>query len=243
MEYAQQPLTTPLSPNKRRRILQESSETDGEMSIERYLYRLDKYRTRSSENPWPFPFKLERPREEIPCEGTSLTNLKRNMHEILWMHGFESDKTYLSIGMAAKPGYPEGNIPVPAVVIAVDGVCSPRLEAWSAAQEELKSLLNDNGFGDVLVEIYNEERSFTPFIEPLLPTDPVIEAYEKEKDSIVECLDNLLGQSWAAMSLFKYGLGTTKKLEPALVIYVRPRTIQDWRNVGDNMRDPFLEST
>jgi hypothetical protein len=95
--------TLPESPRKRRDILRESEDTEGEISIEDYPYRSDPYRSTALENPWPYPTLSSV--ASSPVTTKEVENYNEEIHRILSNHGFPSG-AQLTVENVTKPHYP-----------------------------------------------------------------------------------------------------------------------------------------
>lgn len=224
----------PPSPSKRRRRLRESEETEGEITIETFLYRSDGFRSSSFLTPLPLPLKLEAPIADLQLDGSMFGPLCLEILSILEDHSIHEEKTHLAMRMVSKPGYSVGTPVLTLIVEITQGLEIPT-SAWSQVRDQLQDLLNTNGFEHVRVEMYDWDRAFMPSIFPLMPNHEAIPIYEHRRAGLLDCVRKELGKSWTMMSLFGFGLKHSTS-KPALVIFVNRGVIQDWKKLENKLR-------
>jgi hypothetical protein len=228
-------LTPPPSPGKRRRYMRESEETDGEMTLEQYLYRSDAYRASSFENPLPFPLKFEEPAPNFRLNGRDIRPLMPEILSILDRNSIKKENTCMSMRKVSKPGYPGGETPLLALVLQINHSLQIRA-SWPQARDELRRVFCARGLSEVQVEIYDRELVFQPSLLLMKPNHRAIRSYEEKRSRLLEFTETVLGAQWVAMSVFGFSSGTSKA-QPALVIFVKPWTFLSWAEVGTALRN------
>lgn len=103
------------SPSKRRRFSPYTEDNEGQMGIERYLYRSDYLRSTTAPIPYPLPLKID----PAPTSLANLTRqgskLRAQIQQILHSHDIYDS------GLQSKPGYPrQGSHEVAALHVFVD---------------------------------------------------------------------------------------------------------------------------
>lgn len=225
----------PSSPGKRRRTLRESQETEGEMSIEAFLYRSDGFRSSSYRNPIPLPLKLDDPSPELQLDGKEIGPLFPNLMAVLEDHGMDAKKTYLGMKNVSKPGYMNGKTPVLTLIIEVMQSSEIPMSTWSDARDGFRNFFSSNGFPHIQIEIYDWDKAFMPTTFPLKPDHDAIRAYETKRSQLLTCIKEELGKRWNVVSLFAFGM-ERNAAKPALVIFVNPGVVQDWNLLDHKLR-------
>jgi hypothetical protein len=223
-------LTPPDSPGKRRRQLRESDETEGELSIETYLYRSDPFRSTTIENPWPYPLRSKQAPQQITDK---IMAYRDAIWAILTDHGFSRDGT-LVVHDILKPGYPGGDsaVTVLRVLYRFDSHVPPVL---GAARDTIHKLLVENDIFGVDVEIVHLHLCFCPSLFAIAPEDPAVTVYQRSYRDIILSLQERIQPYWTSMCLFNVGR-TKEKTTPTLVITVRPGAIADWSTLYFKIR-------
>ncbi|MCJ1346602.1 hypothetical protein MMC31_004820 [Peltigera leucophlebia] len=230
-------LTPPPSPNKRRHMIRESEETDEEMTLDAFLYRSDDFRKSTFENPWPLPLQLDEPKPAFRLFGPLFKGLVPKIRQVLAEHSIKQNQSWADIYLASKPGFPGGDIPVLTLVVLVDqGVNNSR--TWGDAKDEVHQLFAEDNFPNVEVELYDPKRSFVPTMFPLQPHTEAIIKYQSKRDQLIKCLQENLPGMWSAMSVFGFG-PTAAEAEPALVVFIRPFSVQNWNQLGKKLSGIF----
>lgn len=228
-------IPTPLpSPGKRRRRLRVSEETEGEMTLERYLYNTDSYRTSSFRNPFPLPLTLNDPEPEYLIGGKYIGPLVSEIRAILTNHSIQESKVAFKTQMVSKSGYPGAEEPVLTLLVIIDQGLN-MTASWAGARDELRNMFSAHGLNGVHIEMYDPSRAFVPWLLPLSPQDATLRHYEDKRAELLDAVKKLLGKDWIAMSVF--GLGTkSSPTMSALVVLVRPGTFQDWNHITSALR-------
>ena len=216
----------PSSPIKRRRFLKESEENAGILSIERYIYRTDPYRSTSADFPFPTPLFIEDRDATITQRLLQDPLLREIIASTLGKHNIVAQG--MTIAKQSKPGYPGGgDIPVTAVRIDIDVGNNSPTDAWSAARRDVELVLQERGFGDLVVELVDPKRFYQLSLFPVFPRDPLVAVYEARHDAILEIIETFLGQAWTSFSLFRVGRSSLAT-QHAIVVMVKPLTEHDW---------------
>lgn len=218
-------------------MIRESEETDEEMSLDAFLYRSDYFRKSTFENPWPLPLQLDEPEPAFRLFGSLFKGLVPKIRQVLADHSIRENQSWADICLASKPGFPGGDIPVLTLVILVDqGVNNSR--TWGHAKDEVHQLFAEDHFPNVEVELYDPKRSFVPTMFPLQPHTDAIIKYQSKRDQLIECLHEDLPGMWSAISVFGFG-PTVAEAEPALVVFIRPFSVQNWNQLGKKLSGIF----
>lgn len=182
-------LEIPDSPRKRRRVIRGSEETEGDMTIENYLYKSDPYCSTSLPHPLPFPLMME----HAPYLEHRIAPLRDEIRRILQRHGFPSTAGFIPY-VATKPHYPGGDVlkNLLCVVLTPDGHTPSRL---GAAKDELLELLRRHGIDDMHVDIRNVGLYFRPSLFAISPHHPVVKANEQAKNQIITILMKIFSLS------------------------------------------------
>lgn len=221
--------TPPLSPTKRRRLLRESEETDGEMSIEQYLYATDPFRATTDKLrslPHPLQF-VESSRRETILE------FRTEILETLRSHGF-SDEPLICVDKVFKAGYPNGDIGVETLRVVFHGR-QQSLGSFSNARDSLQNLLLQNGCQDFEIEIIHRFFCFSPSIFAIDPSHPTTSVYNSAKGNLIRQLRRELSSDWLLLCLFEVGRNDLKA-SPTLVVLVKPGAVCDWANLGNGLK-------
>ncbi|PGH16800.1 hypothetical protein AJ79_01444 [Helicocarpus griseus UAMH5409] len=211
-------LPTPLdSPRKRRRAMRESDETEGDMTIENYIYRSDPYRSTTLPNTSPWPLDLE----DAPHLQERLRPLEDEVRKILDKHGFPKTADFLPY-VASKRHYPGGTPPVNLLLVwlRADDYTPKEL---SPARDEFSQLFQIQNILDMHVEICNRDLCFYPSLFPLRPDHEIIKSYERAKGRIVDVVHERLKTHWKVVCPFSIGRTEPTAL-PAFVVIVEPQT-------------------
>ncbi|OAX79184.1 hypothetical protein ACJ72_06498 [Emergomyces africanus] len=218
----------PSSPEETRRMLKESDQAKGEMTIERYLYVTDPYRASSHPNPLPFPVHCEEEPDLLPPDQQA------DILDLLAAHGFTGVPEIL-LENITKLGYsPAGNIAVKTLRILYNASPST-LGDFSSAATSIRENFVSRGLQDIHVDIVHRDLSYKPSLFPISPTDPTTAIYERIKPELLEILKGSLGSSWKLMSLFQVGR-TQETALPTVIILVQPMKTHDWAGLQRAMR-------
>lgn len=218
--------TPPLSPRKRRRILRESEDSSGGMTIEQYLYRTDPYRSTTAAIAFPLPVMRSNVSFNA-ADSRRLKDLEPTIQTVL-IPAIKDPFTFRFCELS-KPGYPGGDIKVATLLVDVhEGKVQP--SSWFATRDVLRSILQKTGYPAVEVEIVDLSRSFMPSIFPQSSMAGSVKVYERFRDTVTKILFRQLGELWNCMSLFKMGRSRAVSA-PSIIIYVKPYTWHDWQTL------------
>ncbi|PGH14347.1 hypothetical protein AJ80_05937 [Polytolypa hystricis UAMH7299] len=171
-------MSGPPSPHKRRHVLWESEDTQGEMSIERYLYASDPFRPTTHPVPFPFPLHLS------PSADQSILHHHRlEIIELVSSHGFSQPGIFVED--VTKPNYPGGDIPLKTLLILFH-VPEQRIGNFRNARDSLREFLMRHGYNDTHVEIVHQFLCFHPSMFAIDPNHPTANVYKSAKHDILE---------------------------------------------------------
>lgn len=230
-----QQMTPPPSPGKRRHLLRQSEETEGEMTLETFLYNSDAWRCSSFKTPWPLLLTLEAPDPRFHINGEVIGPLASNVRWILAEHSMTSSVVCVMTSLVSKRGYPGGDSKALTLVIYMDQPL-PRTSLWASARDELKMMFRQNGLPYMQIEIFDRKRAFMPWLVPLSPADQEVQYYEQKREELLNLVKTTFGTSWKAMSLFGLGTRASTFIKAALVIMIQPNTFQDWSDIRSRLR-------
>ena len=211
---------SPGSPQKIRKTLRDSEDTDGNLFIEDFLYRLEPYRATNSPNPLPYPVQFLPVSHDL---ATKFREKREGIEHLMEEFGLPSNFT-LSVGRVVKPGYPNGDEPRLTVRVEYRGRSSL---TFGEAKDALAEMLLDEDGERLDVEVVNADYCFRPSLFPIHPTHQSVEIFGQIKDAIVEELSRSIPSRWTMTSLFRVGRHLTDS-SPTIVIMVRPRTFYSW---------------
>lgn len=185
------PLTAPDSPRKRRRQPRESEDTDGEMTIEAYLYKSDPFRSTTVPDPWPYPVHDEQAPDQL---RNAILRHHDQLRDIVISHWFPPTFE-TSVVLITKPGYPDGLRPLQLVRIAFHGGVRG---SFGHLKDAIANLLNRKYSFRVHVEIVNVVAVFQPSIFPIKPNDPAVRVYNAIEGELLD----MLNATWAKNGTF-----------------------------------------
>lgn len=222
--------TPPESPRKRRNLLRESEDTEGECSIEEYLCRSDAYRSTTIINPWPYPVSA---RSADPVVTERVNNQKEAIIEILKDNGFPDMHPHILVDQVTKTEYPGGHIPVDVLrILYTDAKTVPK--RLGPAKDALYRFLRNQAI-NLEIEIAFLDKCFQPSLFAVQPGEPAAGAYQIAEKDISVCLSSILGQKWRMVSLFNVGR-TKDKTTPSIVVFVDPFTVANWSDAALQLR-------
>lgn len=234
------PTPPPDSPRRRRRILRESEESDGEMSIEQYLYASDGFRSTTSTSKLPHPLDESPVSESLKEQWESAkASLLPLIGEILESEcGMRKGRWGVKLVNYSKPGYhskTSHDRHDPTLVInSEESTSQGRPRNWSLARVQVKSLLTSREIG-VDVEILSQKGKLERCLFALQPEDEVVGIYNKVRHRLLEIVQEHLPTSWRMLCIWSIG-SQKDKAEPAVVIFVDPGTIKDWNTLMVNLK-------
>lgn len=223
-------ITPPSSPRKRRRILRESEDASGELSIEDYLYRIDCYRSTTESMPLPLPITRSKP---------DLATLEE--FNTIWpaiiakLDSVMKGQYTCEICDSWKQGYNQENRKITTCLIQVDQ--DPDVSpSWRTIRNEIHILLQRSGFNSVQVELLNPHKAFIPALFPQPPSTDSIQLYENVRDRLIALLFRFLGMSWVSMSLYRLGSSMDSAI-PTIIVFVQPYKYCNWQHLEMIMND------
>ncbi|KAJ5090106.1 hypothetical protein N7532_008790 [Penicillium argentinense] len=224
----------PDSPRKRRRLLRESEDNEGEMTLEAYLVRSDPYRSNTQANPWPLPLDGE----HAPQIEHQILDLSDVIQQILSSHGFPENLP-LRVCTVRKPEYPGGNVPINMLrVILTQDDYTPI--SFGPAKDAIRTLLRDRQIFDVHVEIINIDLCFNPSLFTISEDDPIVAAFVSTEEQIIAILHRGLRSKWRVLCPFNVGR-SRREACPTIVVYVDPCTSANWLGLGSEIKSAISQ--
>ncbi|OQD67232.1 hypothetical protein PENDEC_c041G01999 [Penicillium decumbens] len=147
------------------------------------------------------------------------------IRDCLGLHNFP-DTTYIQTLTASKPGYPGGDSEIDLLRVSLNDTNSSPL-SFGDTKDDLIQILRDNNHPEVHVEIINLKLHHHPSFFYLSNTSPLVLAYERAKERIIQALDRVIPKKWHVLCPFSVGRVEGKAL-PAIAVIVTPRTKADW---------------
>ncbi|CAI7590498.1 unnamed protein product [Penicillium glandicola] len=216
------PSRGPSSP-QRQRLLRESEDTEGEMSIEQYIYRTNPFRSISFSNPDPRALK----KEYLSIEEDPTKDLHREIHSVLDQHSLPSDSLF-HIVKATLNG---DQLHLLCVMISGD---SSGLVRLGPIKEDLIQLLRQHNLSQLHVEVIDSDHFYYPALFPISAANGLVMAYENSKEEIVRLRRQSLGTQWQLCCPFNVGRDS-HSAQPALVIFVKSSTKTNWFQIRDRL--------
>ena len=254
LPYNATPTTAPISiPTSRSsknsnptksRAMQSKKASSQLQIIDDYIYMKDRYRFTSLEFPFPGPMVRTRPQPETLTRWNAaqphlLTAIRKSLD------GHAVYPFSIELFDHSKPGYPNGGSKlVPALYIDVDtsdfinhcDSTNPRTRKWSAALNDLITLLHSHGFPDIGVEIQDPERLYIPSLFPILPAHPAVAGYEAVRETIRIKVMERISDCWEMISLYRVGR-TTDSANVRIMVMVSPLAEHDWANLVSELEE------
>ncbi|KGO73685.1 hypothetical protein PITC_031150 [Penicillium italicum] len=214
----------PPSPRKRRRLLRESDDNEGDMEIEHYVHRTDPFRSISFPNPDLMALNVT----FMAAEEDPTQHIDSEIYKILHQHGVP-DKSLFQVLNATIPG---ASFPLLRVVVAGHASAIVPLEF---IKDDLTTLLQKHALSQVQVEVVNGDHFYVPTLFPIHSTAELAIAFHHHKDEIVRVLDETLGNKWQLVCPFNVGKDS-QSARPALVIGVLPSTKANWYQLQAHLK-------
>ncbi|KAJ0419604.1 hypothetical protein BJY00DRAFT_324190 [Aspergillus carlsbadensis] len=221
--------TPPASPRKRRMLLRESEETEGQMSIEDYLLRSDPYRTTTTNLAWPYPLTCT---PADPSIVGRVNGCKNEILRVLEEDGLPTEGYYLHFRVenVSKPEYPLGDRPQTTLrLVYLHVSVVPR--RLGPIKDGVARILLQKGIVGVDVELVFLDKCFRPSLFSILSGDPAVRVYSAAGEDILALVKSKLGREWSILSLFRMGLNKAKST-PTIVIFVNPFASHDWADLA-----------
>jgi hypothetical protein len=146
------------------------------------------------------------------------------IRDCLDLHEFPST-TQVQTLTASKPGYPGGDLEIDLLRVALDDTDASPL--FGPTKDDLIQILRNNNHPEIHVEIINLKLHHWPSFFYLPKTNPLVLAYERAKEKIIQALDRAIPQRWHVLCPFSVGRVERKAL-PAIAVIVTARTKADW---------------
>ncbi|KAJ5885111.1 hypothetical protein N7495_009621 [Penicillium taxi] len=214
-------ISPPDSPGQRRRFLRASDDAEGEMLIESYLNACDPYRSTTLMFAPPLPLTIE----PFAIHEDPTQSFHDEIHAVLHNFGLGP---YFIVGKASKPEYTGGNDTFNLLHVRMpakeDG--SPLIRL-GPLKDAIQQILHQHDIYDIEVEVAFIELSLPPVLSCLLPGDPLVEVYEREKFAIYELVKNAIPNDWQfIVPLFIQRHDAEAR--SMLVVLVKPWAKADW---------------
>ncbi|CAG8890772.1 unnamed protein product [Penicillium egyptiacum] len=212
--------TPPLSPRKRRRYLRESEESQGEMSLEQYMYSSEIYRSVSITSPLPLPVKME----TVPALEQKISPLYPEIQAIMRRHNLDVTTTF-QCGKMSKPKYPGGDILLNFFSIYLSD-SDPNIPPLGPIKDDIVGLFRQHKI-NAHVQVVSSKHCHRPSVFFIASTHPLVIAYERTKRNIVKLLNQTIGNKWRLLCPFNVG-SMRAKAQPMIVVLVEPWTRANW---------------
>lgn len=212
-------LSPPPSPNRRRRALRESEDTEGNLPIEAYLVRADPFRSSTLLYPLPYPLQYSDPNQALKIRLREyLPLIERAVSEHFTVY-------HIDLHSVTKPGYPGGDRATQLLLIRV--VDQNSQGKYGLVKDQVRSILSTSDLSMLDCEVVDLRRCYQPSLFPISPNSAAVRHYENAEAEMLQILRNMLKTNWRMMSLFNVGADEATAA-PALVVMVRPGTECDW---------------
>ena len=216
--------TPPDSPGKRRRILRDSDDAAGTMSIERYIYCSDPFRSTTVYAPLPLPLHHLTPPSNI---SDRIIPLRTQIRGIMESHSikdpYEADLCFLR-----KPDYPDTSIPRLTLYIRFHGSKIP--ESWGDIRDALHHLLSRTELATTEVDIVDADSAFVPMFLPIKPGSGSILLFESVQEQLVRVLHDRVPRLWTSLGIVNVGRNI-QAATPKVIVLVHPKATHDWQTL------------
>ncbi|GAD99118.1 hypothetical protein NFIA_096010 [Paecilomyces variotii No. 5] len=175
-----------------------SDKTRGPMSLERYLYLSDPYRSTTVLNPLPYSLS-KKPVTGKPAEDIS--RFYQPIATLLDSYGFFHDQYSIGVFEVTKPGYPDGERPINILQVKywVDALIPCDL---ANAPDRICGLLAEEGI-NIDIEIVNSYDCIYPQLFAIMPDHPTVGPFEQAREQLIDILNGKLPERWHSLCLFK----------------------------------------
>ncbi|KAJ5955497.1 hypothetical protein N7501_009776 [Penicillium viridicatum] len=210
----------PPSPRKRRRLLRESEDNEGEMRLEEFLYRTDPFRS----NTFHGHDNSEMKTEFLTAEENPTRHLRPEIDAILSQHRIPTESFHHTLKARVTGSY----FFLLRVTVSGDGSTFIRL---GPIKDSLVKLLHKNSLTNVHVEVLNGDHFSPPHLYPIASTSAVVSAFHTLKHSIVETMSSAVGENWQMICPFNVGGPDIRSTRPGIVIFVQPLLMANWYEI------------
>ncbi|KAJ5936617.1 hypothetical protein N7466_003067 [Penicillium verhagenii] len=228
-QASSQLLSPPPSPRTRRRILKNSGDVDGKISLERYNLASDPYRSTSLRDPPPYPLCIT-PSDEL---ADTIRPFAPEIYQILRDHNFPSS-TSVEYSTFSKPGHPGWELEKFILRVVVEENHHSQVQ-FGPTKDEVMKLLEDKGLTEIQVEIINPDLHYTPSWFYVGKDAPLVRAFERARGDIIILLQHEIPQRWRVVSPFNVG-NVQSKSESAIVVLVDPLTEANWSRIRKGIK-------
>ncbi|KAI4146956.1 MAG: hypothetical protein LQ340_005743 [Diploschistes diacapsis] len=229
--------TPPPSPRKRRQLLRSSEETDTILNLDEYLTIVDGYRfTSPILDPLPIETSILPQSHPLSSQQDRIYEIARNGLNATAVRGTCALWLYHSV--VHGPAEPK-----PLVSISTWDEPTP---SWRHAVTSIKKTLKNNGFGDIAVQLYHQDKAHQLRRYPISKSDggeAIAAGWQRSQDAIAALLSKRLERpcaTWSYASIFLCGrIGG--KLVPTLVIKIDGTSYRsaqaNWKQLELELKD------
>ncbi|CAG7973237.1 unnamed protein product [Penicillium olsonii] len=229
-----QPLKVPLLSEEpshctRQRLLRNSPQTEGELTLPQYTYQANPFRSISFSNPdnsaltTSLVFINEDPARHLRPEIEKLLE----QHEVPPESNFRTLKASLDGSQFFF------------VQVLVRGENSTLIR-FEPLKDDIVRLLRRNNLPDMHVEILHAEHFSPPKIHAIKSGHIIVGIFEECKHEIASILTNSLGQKWQVVCPFRVGGKDSKQAEPAIVVIVEGPVKANWFQIRARIINQML---
>lgn len=200
------------------------------MSIEDHNYRGDSYHSSNLATKYPLPLLCESPDTTLQARLSNMTGIERHIRHLLDSH--EVPFLNFDFKTFSKPGYPaDGDIKRPGLLVWVDIKDAVSAASLSAARRDISDLLEQNGLGDLIVDIQDPQRFYLPLIYPIQATDPHTILYRNAREQLLAIVRTEIPRLWISLGLFHVGSSFGGAV-PTVTLTVNPYAVHDWQTLS-----------
>ena len=128
---------------------------------------------------------------------------------------------------------------MPVLHIDVDAGQEHNLERWSAARRDISTILENNGYLNLEVEIEDPHRSYQPSFYAIHPANAAVRVYRAARNELLTRIFDSIGSAWELLSVFEVGRTANVK-KPTVVLIVEPLALYDWKMLKESL-DTILD--
>lgn len=130
-----------------------------------------------------------------------------------------------------------GDAPIPVLQVLVEtNEASDSTTRWCTARREITALLDDHGFQELEVDIYDPKRYYQSSIFPIHPSHPAVVLFTSVQDELIKLVCTRIKSAWNLFSLFQVGLADNAE-RPAVVLMVAPLAEHDWASLKASLEE------
>ncbi|CAG7931519.1 unnamed protein product [Penicillium olsonii] len=207
----------PPSPRKRQRLLRESEDAEGEMSLYQYIHRSDPFRSISFSDPDKSALKTSL----VFANDDPARQLRSEIEELLQQHKVPPESSFRTCKATL------GGSQFFLLRVTVRGENSTLIR-FGPLKDAIMRLLRRNNLADMHVEILHAEYFSPPNLYPINPGNGLVGAFNGCKETIAEILNKALGPMWHIVCPFKVGGHDASSTRPAVVVFAHKFAVADW---------------